>query len=83
MLAGGTALLEGMVEETAQFFQCQTRLGKLQEVQAPKPLFFPWATAVGLLRYGFEKQKEERELLPEGVVGKVMTRVKELLLDYF
>lgn len=83
ILAGGTALLEGMVEGTSQFFQCRVRLGEVQEVHSTKPLPLPFATSVGLLRYGYEKQKEGKELLPEGPVGKAFTKVKELFLDYF
>jgi len=83
VLSGGTSLLEGVVEEANHFFQCRTRLGEIQDTHSARPLPLPFATSVGLLRYGYEKQKEERELLPESTIGKVYAKVKELFLDYF
>ena len=83
VLAGGTSLLEGMVEETGNFFKCRTRLGEIQNIQTEKALSLPFASSVGVIRYGYEKQKEEKEILPEGTVGKMVHRVKALLAEYF
>lgn len=82
-LAGGAALLEGIVETAGTFFQCSTRLGKIENVHFSKSLPLSSATAVGLLWYGHEKQKEERSLLPDHPAGRVFAKVKELFLNYF
>ena len=82
-LAGGGALLEGIVEAAGTFFQCSSRLGKIESVQSAKPLPFSFATAAGLLWYGHEKQKEEKLLLPDHPAGRLYAKVKALFLDYF
>ncbi len=83
VLAGGTALLEGMVEETGNFYQCRTRLGEIQDAHSEKMVTLPFAASIGVIRYGYDKSKEEKELLPEGAVGRAVYRVKTLLAEYF
>jgi len=83
VLAGGTALLEGIVESAGSFFQCPSRLGKIQNIHSVKPVSLPFAASAGLLWYGNEKQKEQKTLVPEGPAGRVFAKVKELFQDYF
>lgn len=83
VLAGGGALLEGIVESAGNYFRLSSRLGKLQDIQATKPLSLPFATTLGLLWYGNEKQKEKKDLLPENPAKRALAKVKDILLDYF
>lgn len=82
ILGGGGALLEGVAEAAGAFFHCSSRLGSIENVHSTKPLPLSLATAVGLIWYGQEKQKEE-ESLSESPTRKVLTKVKELFLNYF
>ncbi|MFH1858152.1 MAG: cell division protein FtsA [Candidatus Omnitrophota bacterium] len=83
VLSGGGSLLEGMADSAGEYLKCHASVGSIQELSFRKPLPPSFATAVGLLRYGAEKQKEQRLLLPEGPVGRVLLRLRELFFDYF
>jgi cell division protein FtsA len=87
VLTGGAALIEGCQELAEQIFNLPTRvgyplnIGGLKDVvDSPK-----YATAVGLLRYGVEKEsKGQRKFSPSGDSGtfdKILKKMKKWFSD--
>lgn len=88
VLTGGTALLDGCQELGEQIFNMPTRIGYPRNmgglkdvVNSPK-----YATAVGLLCYGAEKENvapEQRFRIRDGgtVFNKVLSRMKKWFVD--
>ncbi len=87
VLTGGSAHLEGIAQIAEQIFDLPVKVGKpwgtsgLTDIIAD-PMF---ATAVGLVRYGIEKQN--LTLLPGGtedrVFGNILSRMRDWLKDFF
>jgi len=83
ILVGGASLLEGVVEEAGSFFQRPSRLGKIRNFRSSKNVSLPYASAMGLIWYGHEKQNEKKVIFQERPAEKVLAKVRELFLDYF
>lgn len=85
VLTGGTSLIEGMQELAEQIFGLPTRIGYphgvggLRDVVAsPK-----YATAVGLLVYGAEKEGagQSFRIRDDNVFGRILARMKKWFTD--
>jgi cell division protein FtsA len=86
VLTGGAALIEGCQELAEQIFNLPTRVGYPLHVSGLKDVVDSpkYATAVGLLRYGAEKESRgQRKFAPSGGGGdaglfkKIVKKMKE------
>jgi len=83
VLTGGAALIEGCQELAEQIFNLPTRIGYPQNIGGLKDVVDSpkFATAVGLLRYGAEKEgRGQRRFAPAGDSGlfnKIFKRMKQ------
>ena len=89
VLTGGASLLTGLREMAEQIFKVPVRIGApnrkvkgLENLGEDGPIY---ATAVGLLHYGFSFREEERVTRFGGrnLFSKVMLRMKEWINKYF
>ena len=87
VLTGGTALMEGCQELGEQIFNLPTRIGYPRNVGGLKDVVNSpkFSTAVGLLRYGAEKemsgQKKFTTRNESGVFDGVLSRMKKWFAD--
>ena len=87
VLTGGTALMEGCQELGEQIFNLPTRIGYPRNVGGLKDVVNSpkFSTAVGLLRYGAEKevsgQKKFTTRSESGVFDGVLARMKKWFAD--
>ncbi len=86
VLTGGTALIEGCQELGEQIFHLPTRIGYPRHVGGLKEVVNSpkFATAVGLLRYGAEKESQGLKAFTEHettMFDGVLTRMKKWLKD--
>ena len=87
VLTGGTALMEGCQELGEQIFNLPTRIGYPRNVGGLKDVVNSpkFSTAVGLLRYGTEKemsgQKKFTTRSESGVFDGVLSRMKKWFAD--
>ena len=87
VLTGGTALMEGCQELGEQIFNLPTRIGYPRNVGGLKDVVNSpkFSTAVGLLRYGAEKemsgQKKFTTRSESGVFDGVLSRMKKWFAD--
>ncbi len=86
VISGGTALLEGVVEMAAEVFGLPVRRGYPRGIGGLKDMVNnpQYATAVGLLLYGAQRERPREVKLHEGKgVEKIKRRLKDLLKDMF
>lgn len=86
VLTGGCAMIEGCQELGEQIFSLPTRIGYPRNVgglndvvNSPK-----FATAVGLLRYGAEKEEKGKDRIEQGETGMfaaILARMKKWFSD--
>ena len=85
VLTGGSALIDGCQELAEQVFNLPTRIGYPRNVGGLKDVVNSpkYATAVGLLRYGAEKEGGERKFrIRDGnVFERVLSRMKKWFVD--
>jgi cell division protein FtsA len=85
VLTGGTALIDGCQELGEQIFNLPTRIGYPRNVGGLKDVVNSpkYATAVGLLRYGAEKEGLELKFrIRDGnVFNRVLSRMKKWFSD--
>ena len=85
VLTGGSALIDGCQELAEQVFNLPTRIGYPRNVGGLKDVVNSpkYATAVGLLRYGAEKEGGERKFrIRDGnVFDRVLSRMKKWFVD--
>ncbi len=87
VLTGGTALIEGCQELGEQIFGLPTRIGYPRQVGGLKEVVNSpkFATAVGLLRYGAEKENQGQKVFTnhettmfEGVLSRMQKWLKDI-----
>ncbi len=87
VLTGGTALIEGCQELGEQIFGLPTRIGYPRNVGGLKEVVNSpkYATAVGLLRYGAEKENQGQKIFTnhettmfEGVLARMQKWLKDI-----
>ena len=85
VLTGGSALIDGCQDLAEQVFNLPTRIGYPRNVGGLKDVVNSpkYATAVGLLRYGAEKEGGERKFrIRDGnVFDRVLSRMKKWFVD--
>lgn len=85
VLTGGTALIDGCQELGEQIFNLPTRIGYPRNVGGLKDVVNSpkYATAVGLLCYGAEKEGGERKfrIRDDNVFDRVLSRMKKWFVD--
>ena len=85
VLTGGCALIDGCQELGEQIFNLPTRIGYPRNVGGLKDVVNSpkYATAVGLLCYGAEKECGERKfrIQDENVFDRVLARMKKWFVD--
>ncbi len=86
VLTGGTALIEGCQELGEQIFNLPTRIGYPRQVGGLKEVVNSpkFATAVGLLRYGAEKENQGQKVFANHettMFDGVLSRMKKWLKD--
>ncbi|MDQ7033029.1 MAG: cell division protein FtsA [Desulfonauticus sp.] len=85
VLTGGAALIEGIQELAEQIFNVPTRVGAPIGVGGLKDMVNTpmYATAVGLLRYGADKQHQGNKfrIREKNVFNKVLARMKKWFTD--
>ncbi len=86
VLTGGTALIEGCQELGEQIFNLPTRIGYPRQVGGLKEVVNSpkFATAVGLLRYGAEKENQGQKVFTSNettVFDGMLSRMKKWLKD--
>jgi len=86
VLTGGTALIEGIQELGEQIFNLPTRVGFPMRVGGLKDVVNSpmYATAVGLLMYGAEKEgtdKRFRIRSDEKVFNRILGRMRKWFVD--
>lgn len=85
VLTGGTSLIEGCQELGEQIFELPTRIGYPRDVGGLKDVVNSpkYATAVGLLRYGAEKEGRNMtfRIRDENVFNRVLSRMKKWFSD--
>ena len=88
VLTGGTALIEGCQELGTQIFNLPTRIGYPRNVGGLKDVVNSpkFSTAVGLLRYGAEKEVSgQKKFTPthsdSGVFEGLLARMKKWFSD--
>lgn len=86
VLTGGTALIEGCQELGEQIFNLPTRIGYPRYVGGLKDVVNnpKFATAVGLLRYGAEKENQGQRKFTNrenGMFNSVLSRMKKWFAD--
>ncbi|MDL2315910.1 cell division protein FtsA [Desulfovibrio sp. OttesenSCG-928-A18] len=85
VLTGGSALIDGCQELGEQIFNLPTRIGYPRNVGGLKDVVNSpkYATAVGLLCYGAEKEGGERKfrIRDENVFDRVLSRMKKWFVD--
>jgi cell division protein FtsA len=85
VLTGGTSMIEGMQELGEQIFNVPTRIGYPREVGGLKdvvnsPVF---ATAVGLLMYGANKEGSEQKfrIRDDKIFNRILGRMRKWFVD--
>lgn len=84
VLTGGGAQLEGLVEIGEQIFDAPVRVGGPTGVGGLVDLVStpPWATAVGILRFGaVNRSGRERTLVPAWILDRITHRVRDFFTD--
>ena len=85
VLTGGSALIDGCQELAEQVFNLPTRIGYPRNVGGLKDVVNSpkYATAVGLLRYGAEKEGGDRKfrIRDDNVFDRVLSRMKKWFVD--
>jgi len=86
VLTGGTALIEGIQELGEQIFNLPTRVGFPMRVGGLKDVVNSpmYATAVGLLMYGAEKEGVEKRFRirsDEKVFNRILGRMRKWFVD--
>ncbi len=85
VLTGGSALIDGCQELGEQIFNLPTRIGYPRNIGGLKDVVNSpkYATAVGLLCYGAEKECGERKfrIQDENVFDRVLARMKKWFVD--
>ena len=85
VLTGGTALIEGIQELGEQIFNLPTRIGYPDKVGGLKDVVNSpmYATAVGLLMYGAEKEGVEQRfrIRDENVFNRILGRMRNWFVD--
>ena len=85
VLTGGTALIEGIQELAEQIFDLPTRVGYPRQVGGLKDVVMNpmYATAVGLLLYGSNKEKLDGRfrIREKNVFNRILSRMKRWFAD--
>lgn len=85
VLTGGTALIEGIQELGEQIFNLPTRIGYPDKVGGLKDVVNSpmYATAVGLLMFGAEKEGVEQRfrIRDENVFNRILGRMRKWFVD--
>ena len=85
VLTGGTALIEGIEELGEQIFNLPTRIGYPDKVGGLKDVVNSpmYATAVGLLMFGAEKEGVEQRfrIRDENVFNRILGRMRKWFVD--
>lgn len=85
VLTGGTALIEGMQDLAEQIFDLPTRVGYPRQVGGLKDVVMNpmYATAVGLLIYGANKQRvdDRFRIREQNVFNRILSRMKKWFAD--
>ncbi len=86
VLTGGTALIEGCQELGEQIFNLPTRIGYPRQIGGLKEVVNSpkFATAVGLLRYGAEKEHQGQKVFTNNettMIDGMVSRMKKWLKD--
>lgn len=85
VLTGGAALIEGIQDLAEQIFNLPTRVGEPIDVGGLKDVVNSpmYATAVGLLKYGSEKQHEASRfrIRDKNIFNRILGRMKKWLSD--
>ena len=85
VLTGGTALIEGIQELAEQIFDLPTRVGYPRQVGGLKDVVMNpmYATAVGLLLYGANKEKldDRFRIREKNVFNRILSRMKRWFAD--
>jgi cell division protein FtsA len=85
VLTGGTALIEGCQELGEQIFNLPVRIGYPQNVGGLKDVVNSpmYATAVGLLLYGAEKEGTEHKfrIRDKNVFNRILSRMRKWFVD--
>jgi cell division protein FtsA len=85
VLTGGTALIEGVQELGEQIFNLPVRIGYPQNVGGLKDVVNSpmYATAVGLLLYGAEKEGSEHKfrIRDKNVFNRILGRMRKWFVD--
>ena len=88
VLAGAPSILEGAAERAEIEFGCPVRVGHIKELgSCPKPLpSHIFATAVGLIKYGFKNIDRKRSFLEKGaknIFSSAVNYARSLYREYF
>ncbi|WP_457570453.1 cell division protein FtsA [Desulfovulcanus sp.] len=85
VLTGGAALIEGMQELAEQIFNLPTRIGYPVKVGGLKDVVNSpmYATAVGLLMYGAEKESSEQRfrIRDKNIFNRILSRMRKWFVD--
>jgi len=85
VLTGGAALIEGIQDLAEQIFNLPTRVGEPIDVGGLKDVVNSpmYATAVGLLKYGSEKQHEASRfrIRDKNIFNRILERMQKWLSD--
>lgn len=85
VLTGGTSLIEGLQELGEQIFNLPTRIGYPREVGGLKDVIASpmYATAVGLLMYGAQKEGAEQRfrIRDENIFKGILGRMRKWFVD--
>ncbi len=88
VLAGAPSYMEGAAERAEIEFGCPVKVGHLKELgPCPKPLpSHTFATAVGLIKYGFRDIDRKKTFLDKGarnIFSSVVNYARSLYREYF
>ncbi|MBT8762729.1 cell division protein FtsA [Desulfohalobiaceae bacterium Ax17] len=85
VLTGGAALIEGVQELAEQIFNLPTRIGYPIQIGGLKDVVNSpmYATAVGLLRYGAEKESSEQRfrIRDKNIFNRILSRMRKWFVD--
>jgi cell division protein FtsA len=85
VLTGGAALIEGVQELAEQIFNLPTRIGYPVQIGGLKDVVNSpmYATAVGLLRYGAEKESSEQRfrIRDKNIFNRILSRMRKWFVD--
>lgn len=87
VVGGGTFLLEGLVENTAEIFRLPLRLGTVkvnEDLSGKEYSLYPWADVIGLLYFDhFNRTFRKKPPSPTGLFQKFIFSINRVLEEYF